>query len=399
MPSLTAIHLPLLGYFALIGALTVAILPNFTSAKRWNRAAVGFVVLAFVSLGVTWTYMFKYFVKSFEDSALRHGLPSSAFTTQAWLSDVSLFQEAWHYVCDGAERWWWSQQLCMWTAGPLTLLLATEGFRFGVKRVWAFMLLGQVVAISTAQSLFFAAVILAALNNPEPTFATLDARTKFYRRINFGVLVGIVFGTASVMFVPNTMNTRAFLPNLLLMHVLILVPLLPPVAAIDKPGHPRLSRLLLNFTLVGLRFRVPNVIELLGTEQAFSLEVLRNDFPALLKAEWDVLRSHPAQSSISWDVIFATVSGLAYVVYSSRSSTLRIRPQERVSPLVLAAMVVTTPLVGVASTASVGIAVREGKREAREDAEEALEKARREQAARAMANLGQAGRVESQKDK
>lgn len=60
-------------------------------------------------------------------TATRHATPVALYTTSQWLADVSLFQEAWQYVCTGAANWWWSQQLCQYTVGPLVLLMATEG--------------------------------------------------------------------------------------------------------------------------------------------------------------------------------------------------------------------------------------------------------------------------------
>lgn len=44
-----------------------------------------------------------------------------------WLVDTSLFEQAWATVCSGPLNWWWSEQLCLFTAGAWTVFLAIEG--------------------------------------------------------------------------------------------------------------------------------------------------------------------------------------------------------------------------------------------------------------------------------
>lgn len=44
-----------------------------------------------------------------------------------WLMNTDLFEQAWGIVCAGAPAWWWSEQLCAFTAGPWTIYLFIEG--------------------------------------------------------------------------------------------------------------------------------------------------------------------------------------------------------------------------------------------------------------------------------
>ncbi|GAA6047062.1 hypothetical protein JCM3770_004177 [Rhodotorula araucariae] len=392
MELLSLYHVPLVGYFAVIAALLAAVAPTF-APRRLNTPAVGFLALAVVSLAFTWTHMIRYFRRSFEDSAHRHGVLPHLYSSHAWLADVSLFHEAWHYVCDGARRWWWSQQLCMWTTGPLTLLFMADSRKYGVKRVWAYMLLGQLVAISFAQSLWAAAAVVAAssVHAGASSASTPAVRARLRRpEISVGLVAAIIVGSASVVFVPRTLasGSRLFLPNLVFMHTVILLPFIPAFAARDWRIRPRLSRLYLNFAFVALRFRAPVLIELLGKHQPFSVEVIRDRIPALLAQQWETAMEHPAQASISWDVVFTSVSALTYLAWSARSPAAGVRRAEQVAWPILALMAAATPLVGIATSVSVGLAIREGKREAREDAEEKVEKARREQAVRELQGLG-----------
>ncbi|GAA6020942.1 hypothetical protein JCM10207_003196 [Rhodosporidiobolus poonsookiae] len=379
-------HLPLLGYFALIGALLLAILPNFT-ARKPNLAAGVFLLFALASVGSTWTYMLRYFQRSFLDSAARAGVPAAEYTSQAWLRDVSLFHEAWGYVCANPYRWWWSEQLCLWTVGPLTILLAVEGRRRGIKRTWAFMLLGQVVAVSFAQSLFFAALALAppaapaapAVRTPAAPRANSAAKSS---PLTWLVILAVVLGNASVAFTPGTVFSRYFLANLLAMHCVLFLPFLLP----DTKQAPfALSRFYLNIALVGLRFRAPTALELLPADLPRTAKAIVPELPALFAKQWAVLNEHPAQQSIGWDVIFASLSAVAYLVWSSRAPT---RPAERVAYPILALVVLATPFVGASTAVGVGLAMREGKKEARADAEHAVESARRAEAVRELAAVG-----------
>ena len=238
------------------------------------------------------------------------------------------------------------------------------------------MLLGQLVAVSVAQSLFFAAVVSAAAMHAAN--GTLAPVHKTKAQTTYGTLAAILIATASTTFVPQTVGNWRFLPNLVAMHAVILLPFVPAVARLDKPTRPRLSRLYLNYAFIAMRFQIPVAMQLFSQGKALSLDFILERLPEFYLSQWAVLTSHPAQASISWDVIFTTVSALTYLVWASRSPH-SVRPIERVSWQILLALIAMTPLVGVAASVSIGLAVREGRREAAADAEIKFEKARREQ--------------------
>ncbi|GAA5982216.1 hypothetical protein JCM10908_004788 [Rhodotorula pacifica] len=392
--SLSVQHVPLAGYALSIAATLSAVLPVIFK-RNFTANTLAFLTLAVGAFAFTWFHMFLFFQQSFTDSATRHATPAALYTSAQWLADVSLFKEAWEYVCTGAERWWWSQQLCQWTVGPLTLLLATDGHKFGIKRQWAFMLLGQLVAVSVAQSLFFAAVVSTAAWHASN--GTLVAIHKTNSQTTYGVLLAILLATASVVFVPQTVGEWGFLPNLLAMHVAVLLPFLPALAKYDKPTSPRLSRLYLNFAFIAMRFQIPVSMDLLLQGKPLSVDLILDRLPQFYLSQWRVLTSHPAQASISWDVIFTTVSALAYLVWSSRSLH-SVQAIERVSWQILLAIIATTPLVGVAASVSIGLAVREGRREAAADAEAKFEKAKKELEAANSAGSTAAAGGEPKKD-
>jgi hypothetical protein len=42
-----------------------------------------------------------------------------------------MFEQAWKIVCEGPLRWWWSEQLCLFTAGAWTVFLFAQGWSCG----------------------------------------------------------------------------------------------------------------------------------------------------------------------------------------------------------------------------------------------------------------------------
>jgi len=126
-------------YFIVILALFSLILENlwFLRAplkltKSWITIlrATAFIGLTIASSTHTWFYMIKYMIWSFTNYEL--GLVSKPVTQDllhrlgSWLHETSLFEEAWAFVCVHPVNWWWSEQLCLFTAGVWTIFIAVE---------------------------------------------------------------------------------------------------------------------------------------------------------------------------------------------------------------------------------------------------------------------------------
>ncbi|GAA5912843.1 uncharacterized protein JCM6883_004848 [Sporobolomyces salmoneus] len=354
--EVSLIHSPLIGYFAAIGGLLYLVLPQLLLSNQ-TRGSLLFLALSVLSLLTTWTYMFKYFQHSFKEAAFERGIAMADFSTREWLEDVSLFNEAWGYVCQTAGRYWWSEQLMYWTTGPLAMLMSVEGRRRGVKHIWAYMLIGQIVAISFAQSLFFAALALTTQIKPRAPIAGRPLGPPPGQ--TWALLFSVVLGAIGTTTVPSQISTPYFLPILLGVHLCSLLPLLDfiPQRLVRLPP----SRLYFNYAFIALRLRWETISQLidfskLTSKPKQSPEILSTFF----QNEWKVLNEHPAQSSISWDVIFTSVSAVAFMLYDNvtqEEAELKV-PYELVVLFTLA-----TPLVGVQSTIGMYLAVREGKRE------------------------------------
>jgi hypothetical protein len=63
----------------------------------------------------------------YEQSAPGRSSGSTIVRVANWLKDTALFEQAWTIVCDGPLRWWWSEQLCLFTVGFWTVFLLTTG--------------------------------------------------------------------------------------------------------------------------------------------------------------------------------------------------------------------------------------------------------------------------------
>lgn len=114
-------HLPLVLYLLFVVSLSYHLLRAPTTPFASLTLLTSLLALLF-----TWYYMFAYIWRSFHDSRMLAG-PHAEFNTTVWLRETSLFKQAWEYVCSGAERWWWSSQLCTFTVGTWTVFLYAEG--------------------------------------------------------------------------------------------------------------------------------------------------------------------------------------------------------------------------------------------------------------------------------
>ena len=116
-------HSPLVLYLIAVTALSIHLLPR---PGPYPARSVLFLLLAVVSLLLTWTHMIRFLLRSYADALFDAG-GSPAYTTTVWLQETSLFDQAWRYVCANPERWWISAQLCTFTTGLWTVFLFAEG--------------------------------------------------------------------------------------------------------------------------------------------------------------------------------------------------------------------------------------------------------------------------------
>ncbi|KAJ3888476.1 hypothetical protein GG344DRAFT_89929 [Lentinula edodes] len=276
---------------------------NILNRKR----ATLFFLLAIGSFIHTWYYMFRFMQWSLNDYETKVGTFDGTYVDRLgnWLINTALFEQAWYTVCSGPVNWWISQQLCSYTVGAWTIFIFVEGKHRQIKYAWMYMLLGQLVAISVASNLFYVALCKPGL-----------------RVQCFGSVYCCLWSpSVSVSYSPFT-DKRIFLPNLLVMHTLAAVPLLfRPY--LDTLSVPRFS---LSFSsLYLLVFVVTAFIHIWN-----SIVLYYSLDEPFVGALWGALFSHPAQSSIGWDVIWTSASFVMWAI----TSQARHRFVSLVTPLI-----------------------------------------------------------------
>lgn len=194
------------------------------------------------------------------------------------------------------------------------------------------MLLGQLVAISVASNLFYLAIVISPPRNQGSLRSVAPPK----------LWLSVLISTATVALSPFT-SPRTFLPNLLLMHTLLVVPLFD-----QKSIDEKLPRFSINTTslyrivfIVAIGMRLRTVFAAVA-----SLTYNAQSSYGLLEAEWHTLYSHPAQSSIGWDIIWTTISFIIWDLVKSQSHLTRMSKAIEIPYLLLA-----SPLASVGVTA------------------------------------------------
>ncbi|EIW71289.1 hypothetical protein TREMEDRAFT_73255 [Tremella mesenterica DSM 1558] len=260
-----------------------------------------FLRIAAVALVATWTYMIKFmFVTtqwSYDYYAKRHYAP----TIGQWLANTGLFEQAWGIVCTGPSSWWWSSFICTWTV-IFTAVVWTESGRRGIKWPWAYMLLGQLVAMSVATAMFISALYLHPRKRPSQ-----GAPPRLY----FPLLLAL----GTIHLLPTYTGTSRFLTNLLWMHGLLLVALLAPPSKDNER-----EKLGIPFpTLYALLGVLAAAIHIPNTNRLLSVIPKHTSVPVHLQRH---IFFHPAQSSISLDVVCVASTLLLWYVASGSTAAI-----------------------------------------------------------------------------
>ncbi len=198
------------------------------------------------------------------------------------------------------------------------------------------MLLGQIVAISVSANLFHLAVLLtsASVQKEKPS-KTVSPR----------VWLSVFVSLATVAASPFT-SKKTFLPNLLVMHAFLFIPLVPNTkpSTSDKsrPPYSMNTRTLFNLVYITSASIHINTILTASTSlhHSDSLSPLQ-----LAKTAWRVLHSHPAQSSIGWDVVWTTISFTVWIAARPKRSG---QPSKYLS---IPYLILASPLASIGVTA------------------------------------------------
>lgn len=172
------------------------------------------------------------------------------------------------------------------------------------------MLLGQIVAISVASNLFYLALVLS-----EPSVSS-RRNLSLKKTVSVRLVVSVLLSLSTVALSPFT-SPKTFLPNLLVMHVLLFVPLISITTSSSPETSPASFSVNLNtlYRIIHLAcagIHIRTVIAAIGSLQASSKS------PDIFKEALTILYSHPAQSSIGWDIIWTSFSFIAWILLRPR---------------------------------------------------------------------------------
>ena len=160
-----------------------------------------------------------------------------------------------------------------------------------MRHVWAYMLFGQLVAISVASNLFFLAL---------PRKSEMKSRASTVSPV---LWLSVLASLLTVFLVPHSLRHNYFLSNLLMMHALLVIPLLRPVTSVHTGRlHISTRTLYQLITLLAVIARLRTALSTNGLQTMNGRSTL-----------WAVLTSHPAQASIGWDVVWTSISFLWWI--------------------------------------------------------------------------------------
>jgi len=183
------------------------------------------------------------------------------------------------------------------------------------------MLLGQVVAISFAQNLFFATVLVSRQPNSEDGNEDDEYSKDFaWSPPLYCEVVPVVSSVVSTVAVPAVTHTKYFMATLLFPHLLLFVPAILRPGCIDhdkvavkprKNAHDADNTTRRYVVFFQLFIAVCVIVQAHSTFLVLQ-DAETSDYSILARKLLSAIYEHPAVSSVSWDVIYCTVTAVAW---------------------------------------------------------------------------------------
>lgn len=217
----------------------------------------------------------------------------------------------------------------VWLIQFYHLLTSDTARRYRIPHVWTYMLLGQIVAISFAQNLFFATILVS--RQPRPTDGAKKNKTNAqdltaaWSPPLYSEVLPVAISLISTVLVPTVAHTKYFMLILLVPHLLLFVPaVLRPsrsstIGTLSKSHNEEATlRRYVSFfqwyTMACVIIQAHSTFLVLQDKghdiSAVSLRTLVKDLPS-------VIYEHPAVGSVSWDVIYCTVTAVAWIIVNN----------------------------------------------------------------------------------
>ena len=183
------------------------------------------------------------------------------------------------------------------------------------------MLLGQIVAISFAQSLFFATILVSKKPTPAKREEDEELGEEFlWTPPLYSELVPVASSLLSTVAVPTVAHTKYFMATLLIPHLLLFVPVVlrPTRSETNRVAtkarnraHDADNTTRRYIVFFQLLIAVCILLQAHSTLQALEHAEMR-EYSKLARNLSTAIYEHPAVSSVSWDVIYCTVTAMAW---------------------------------------------------------------------------------------
>ncbi|KAG1057292.1 hypothetical protein G6F43_000867 [Rhizopus delemar] len=182
-------------------------------------------------------------------------------------------------------------------------ILAIEGWRRRIPHLWAYLLLGELVGISCASSLFFAVM----LSHP-------PLRKRVPSKLLITLAFSVITGLISVMVSPNiAVYSNRLILNLLTIHIVLCLPLLFDFSESSEftvyNGTPKVVALIYSLA-AGANISIylqewAKCLLTLDQSKCMLCDIYSTLFTTFFE--------HPAQTTIGSDVIFVNMAGIAWM--------------------------------------------------------------------------------------
>ncbi|KAJ2896891.1 uncharacterized protein MKZ38_005112 [Zalerion maritima] len=318
--------------------------PQLKSNRGWPTKLL-FATLAAISLSTTWYHMFMFFDWSFKDH-LSSGGSEVAFASlatppspgdllsasrspeklraEAWLRNTGLFAQAWGAALDSDARAWWTLQIFP-MATAWGMWLGREGARRKINLLTMLVLtfLGFLVAISFAMNLSLLVVLCSRAPRKRPTGSGGSGR-QAHGRGRGRQETKTQHQNGGNPETEKEEQPSPWSPTPIDMILFANALFIPWTTSLLKEGADRptdmdfmgpLLLLHVNVVLLVVGFWVMTGIEMAGFRVPGLLIALILVFPTLINKSdgvLDALGSHPAVTSVGWDVIMCWISVLAW---------------------------------------------------------------------------------------
>jgi hypothetical protein len=188
----------------------------------------------------------------------------------------------------------------------MLLTLTSVGVRRGIKHTWAFMLLGQIVAISFATNLFLLTLLLSPTSPYPPSSRNQRSSWLGPWLLNLGSVLATAVPAFLLADEHYWHHSTDFLPVLLIPHVALLV---PPFARALVPAKymPENS--------TSFEDKTYNYMWALTLGNA-ALMMMKTTYAAVsyggFRGIQSALLEHPAASSVGFDVVFCWITWICW---------------------------------------------------------------------------------------